>query len=48
MLCQFTVKNFKSIRDEVTLDIQAAEISEHEARLNKDSDGEHYLTVCAI
>ena len=30
MLCQFTVKNFKSIRDEVTFDMQAAAISEHE------------------
>ena len=32
MLCQFTVKNFKSIRDEVTFDMQAAAISEHEDR----------------
>lgn len=24
MLCQFTVKNYKSIRDEVTFDMQAA------------------------
>lgn len=29
MLCQFTVKNYKSIRDEITLDMQAASISEH-------------------
>ena len=29
MLCQFTVKNYKSIRDEATFDMQAAAISEH-------------------
>ena len=33
MLCQFTVKNFKSIRDEMTFDMQAAAISEHEDRI---------------
>ena len=40
MLCQFTVKNFKSIRDEVTFDMQAAAISEHENRIIKDVDEE--------
>ena len=30
MLCQFTVKNYKSIRDEITFDMQAAAISEHD------------------
>ena len=40
MLCQFTVKNFKSIRDEMTFDMQAAAISEHEDRIIKDRDGE--------
>ena len=39
MLCQFTVKNFKSIRDEMTFDMQAAAISEHEDRVIKDRDG---------
>ena len=48
MLCQFTVKNYKSIRDEVTFDIQAAAISEHEDRIIKDQDGEMYLPVSAI
>jgi len=48
MLCQFTVKNFKSIRDEVTFDMQAAAISEHEARIIKDTDGELYLPVTAL
>jgi AAA15 family ATPase/GTPase len=48
MLCQFSVKNFKSIRDEVTFDMQAAAISEHEDRIIKDKDGELYLPVSAV
>ena len=48
MLCQFTVKNFKSIRDEVTFDMQAAAISENEDRIIKDVDNELYLPVSAI
>jgi len=48
MLCQFTVKNFKSIKDEVTFDMQATAISEHEDRIIKDKDGEAYLPVSAI
>ena len=48
MLCQFTVKNFKSIRDEVTFDMQAAAISEHENRIIKDKDEELYLPVSAV
>ena len=48
MLCQFTVKNYKSIRDEATFDMQAAAISEHEDRIIKDQDGEMYLPVSAI
>ena len=48
MLCQFTVKNLKSIRDEVTFDMQAAAISEHEDRIIKDTDGESYLPVSAV
>ncbi len=48
MLCQFTVKNYKSIRDEVTFDMQAVAISEHEDRIIKDRDEEMYLPVSAI
>ncbi len=48
MLCQFTVKNYKSIRDEVTFDMQAAAISEHEDRIIKDYDEELFLPVSAI
>lgn len=48
MLCQFTVKNYKSIRDEVTFDMQAAAISEHEDGIIRDKDGEIFLPVFAI
>ena len=48
MLCQFTVKNYKSIRDEITFDMQAAAISEHKDRIIKDVDDELYLPVSAI
>lgn len=48
MLCQFTVKNYKSIRDEATFDMQVAAISEHEDRIIKDRDEEMYLPVSAI
>lgn len=41
MLSQFTVKNYKSIRDEMTLDMQAAAISEHEDRIIKIIDEEN-------
>ena len=48
MLCQFKVKNFKSIQDDVTFDMQAAAISEHEDRIIKDKDEELYLPVSAV
>lgn len=48
MLSQFTVKNYKSIRDEVTFDMQAAAISEHEDKIIVDKDGEQFLPVSAI
>ena len=48
MLCQFTVKNYKSIRDEMTFDMQAAAISEHEDKVIEDKDGEQFLPVSAI
>ena len=48
MLCQFTVKNFKSIRDETTFDMQAAAISEHEDKIIKDIDGDLFLPVSVI
>ncbi len=48
MLCQFTVKNYKSIRDEMTFDMQAAAISEHENKVIRDKNGEQFLPVSAI
>ena len=48
MLCQFTVKNYKSIRDEITFDMQAAAISEHDNKIIKDIDGELFLPVSVI
>ncbi|RZS94078.1 AAA family ATPase [Cuneatibacter caecimuris] len=48
MLCQFSVKNYKSIRDEVTFDMQAAAITEHEDKVIRDKDGEQFLPVSAI
>ncbi len=48
MLCQFTVRNYKSIRDEITFDMQAAAISEHEDQIIEEPDGECYLPVSVI
>lgn len=48
MLCQFTVKNYKSIRDEMTFDMQAAAISEHEDKVIRDKNREQFLPVSAI
>ena len=48
MLCQFTVKNYKSIRDEVTFDMQAASIFEHKDKIIKDIDGQVFLPISAI
>ena len=48
MLCQFSVKNYKSIRDKITFDMQAAAISEHTDRIIKDSDEQLFLPVSAI
>lgn len=48
MLCQFTVKNYKSIREEITFDMQATSISEHQDQVISDEDGELFLPVSAI
>ena len=48
MLCQFSVKNYKSIRDEITFDMQAAVISEHTDRIIKDTDDQLFLPVSSI
>ena len=48
MLCQFTIKNYKSIKDELTLDMQATPISEHTESIIKDRDNETFLPLAAI
>lgn len=45
MLCQFSVKNYQCLKDEMTLDMQAAGISEHEQSLIVDADGERFLPI---
>ena len=48
MLCQFTVKNYQCLKDEVTFDMQAAAISEHDDSLIVDKDGEKFLPLGVI
>ncbi|MEG0276626.1 MAG: ATP-binding protein [Coprobacillus sp.] len=48
MLCQFSVKNFKSIKQQVTFDMQTAQISEHENQVLKCKDGESFLPVAVL
>ncbi len=48
MLCQISVKNYKSIRDEVTFDMQAAAISDQNDKIIQDIDGECFLSVSVI
>ena len=48
MLCQFSVRNYKSIRDEITFDMQAAAISEYTDRIIKDADDQLFLPVSSI
>ena len=48
MLCQFSVRNYKSIKEEITLDMQAASISEHPEHLLTDIDNESFLPIAAI
>jgi len=48
MLCQFSVKNFKCFRDEITLDMQATSITENSDSLIIDKDGEEFLPLAVI
>lgn len=49
MLCQFTFENFKSFKNEATLDLCAEKISEHEDTLIVDPhDSEKFLPVISI
>ena len=48
MLCQFSVKNYQCIKDELTLDMQATSISENLDSVIRDRDGEEFLPLCVI
>lgn len=48
LICQFTVKNFQCLKDEITFDMQATNISEHEQSLITDIDGERFLPLGVI
>ncbi|MBD5505234.1 MAG: ATP-binding protein [Lachnospiraceae bacterium] len=48
MLCQFTVKNYKSIREAMTFDMQATAIREYRDRIIQTEDGENFLPVSVI
>lgn len=48
MLSQFTVKNFKSFREEMTLDMQAAAITEHTDKVIKINNGEELIPISII
>lgn len=48
MLSQFSVKNYKSFRDEATFDMQATSISEHKDRVLIDKDGQKLLPISSI
>ena len=48
MLCQFTVRNFRCIKDELTLDMQATSVSEHTESLIESQDGERFLPLAVL
>lgn len=48
MLCQFSVKNYQCLKEEITFDMQAVNISEHENSLIVDKDGEKFLPLAVL
>jgi len=48
MLCQFTVKNFQCIKETLTLDMQAANITDNQQTIIEDIDGEEFLPLGVI
>ena len=48
MLCQFSVKNFRCLKDQITLNMEAANINEHRESVLADVDGELYLPLAVI
>lgn len=48
MLCQFSVRNYQCLKNEITFDMQAANISEHKESLIKNTDGEKFLPLGVV
>lgn len=48
MLCQFTVKNFHCFADEITLDMQAANITENTESVITDVDSGQFLPLAVL
>lgn len=48
MLVQFTFKNFKSFKNEATIDMTATSIKEHSYNVIETKLGDKYLKVAAI
>jgi AAA15 family ATPase/GTPase len=48
MICQFSVKNYKSIKDRITLDLQAVGITEHSEQIICCEDNEKFLPLAAL
>ena len=48
MLCQFTVKNFRCFADDITLDMQATNITENKESVIVDSDGVQFLPLAVL
>ena len=48
MLCQFTVSNYKCFKDSVTLDLQTANITEHQDSVLQSKDGETFLPLAVV
>lgn len=48
MLIQFSVQNFKSIRNKITLDMRATDIKENKEEIIKANNGKKYLPLAAL
>lgn len=49
MICQFSVKNYKSFQNKMSLDLRATSISEHEEEIFVDlNDGQRFLPLAGI
>ncbi len=48
LICLFSVQNFKSFREEATLDLQAADIKEHSVRLLPSPNRDKFRTLLPV